>query len=188
MENIYPVITLYQPWATWIMREWKTIETRTHKRFACLKNKTILIHAGQKTDAAAINNPYLTKAQLLQNPDEMVNGYILGSAFVSEFSKLSEADSEKSLIECITVRYGLHLVQVEKFEVPIPVKGEMGIWYYDLSKREKVKKSDSKAQTTLWDDDEDDFDRCGDCDGHDACADFGCAIKSGLGHLVQPPL
>jgi hypothetical protein len=34
-------------------------------------------------------------------------------------------------------------------------------------------------------DDEDDFQRCSNCDGHDACADFGCAIKLGLGHLVQ---
>lgn len=37
-------------------------------------------------------------------------------------------------------------------------------------------------------DDEDDFQPCSDCDGHDACADFGCAIKSGLGHLLQKPL
>lgn len=37
-------------------------------------------------------------------------------------------------------------------------------------------------------DGEDDFQPCGDCDGHDACADFGCAIKSGLGHLLQKPL
>lgn len=38
------------------------------------------------------------------------------------------------------------------------------------------------------DDDEDDFERCSDCDGHDACADFGCAIKAGLGHLLNKPL
>lgn len=50
---IYPVITLYQPWATWIMRGWKTIETRTHNRFACLDHKTILIHAGKITDLFA---------------------------------------------------------------------------------------------------------------------------------------
>jgi len=37
-------------------------------------------------------------------------------------------------------------------------------------------------------DDEDDFDRCSECDGHDACADFGCAIKSGLGNLLQKPI
>lgn len=29
-------------------------------------------------------------------------------------------------------------------------------------------------------DDEDDFQRCDACDGHDACADFGCAIKAGI--------
>lgn len=48
---------------------------------------------------------------------------------------------------------------------------------------------------THWDisepdffDEEDDFQECDDCDGHDACRDFGCAFKHGLGHLVQPPL
>lgn len=86
-ENIYPVITLYQPWATWIVRGWKTIETRTHNKFACLIGKTILIHAGQKTDASAINNPYLTKEQLLYNPDEVINGYILCSTHVKSFNR-----------------------------------------------------------------------------------------------------
>lgn len=37
-------------------------------------------------------------------------------------------------------------------------------------------------------DDDDEFQPCNDCDGHDACADFGCAIKSGLGNLLQKPL
>lgn len=37
-------------------------------------------------------------------------------------------------------------------------------------------------------DDEDDFEPCSNCDGHDACADFGCAIKAGLGHMLQKPL
>lgn len=37
-------------------------------------------------------------------------------------------------------------------------------------------------------DDEDGFQPCADCDGHDACRDFGCAIKLGLGHMVQTPL
>ena len=29
------------------------------------------------------------------------------------------------------------------------------------------------------------FTRCSNCDGHDACEDFGCAIKAGLSHLVN---
>jgi hypothetical protein len=141
MENmIYPVITLYQPWATWIMREWKTIETRTHNKFACLEHQTILIHAGLTTDTKAINNPYLTKEQLLFNPDEMINGFILGSVFVSNYGILREYEDELALIECKTQRYGLFLSDINRFEIPIPEKGEMGIWYYDIENLIKIKK------------------------------------------------
>jgi len=38
------------------------------------------------------------------------------------------------------------------------------------------------------DDTDENFEPCSHCDGHDACADFGRAIKSGLGHLLQKPL
>lgn len=138
---ILPVITLYQPWATWIIRGWKTIETRTHNRFACLNHKTILIHAGQTTDAAAINNPYLTKEQLLYEPDEVINGFILGSAYVDATGLLCGDDYENKAALIYTMdRYGLFLEKIEKFKEPIPVKGEMGIWYFDMEKKEKVKK------------------------------------------------
>lgn len=40
----------------------------------------------------------------------------------------------------------------------------------------------------LMDIDDDDFQACSGCDGHDACVDFGCAIEAGLGHLVRQPL
>lgn len=144
-ENILPVITLYQPWATWIMRGWKTIETRTHDRFKSLDGKTVLIHAGQKTDASAINNQYLTKEQLLHNPDEVINGFILGSAYVQYLGCLDPMDSVNALIECETLRYGLLLESINVFTEPIPVKGEMGIWYYDLVNKMKVKKPQEKA-------------------------------------------
>lgn len=140
MEKIYPVITLYQPWATWIMRGWKTIETRTHNRFACLKGKEILIHSGKTTDATAINTPYLTKEQLLYNPDEMINGFILGSAFVKDFRLLTPQDAPAALIECETKRWGLLLEKITIWDYAIPEKGEMGIWYYDAETCMKVKK------------------------------------------------
>ncbi len=139
---IYPVITLYQPWATWIMRGWKTIETRTHDRFKSLNGRTILIHAGQRTDSSAINNPYLTTEQLLFNPDEVVNGCILGSARVYNFRELWPTDARYALIECETKRYGLELDNIKNIE-PIYCKGEMGIWYYDLDNKMKVKKSEN---------------------------------------------
>lgn len=138
LPNILPVITLYQPWATWIMRGWKTIETRVHDRFETLKNKDILIHAGMKTDEAAAQNTYLTREQILENPDEVINGYILGSAFVYDFKKLEVCHSQNALIDCgSTLRYGLFLRDIKKIN-PIPAKGSMGIWYYDLENKEKV--------------------------------------------------
>jgi len=137
---IYPVITLYQPWATWVMRGWKTIETRTHNRFVSLKNKRILIHSGQNTDKSAKNNHYLTKEQLLFDPDEMINGFILGSVFVNDFQELTPDNAQGSLIECETIRYGLFLEKIDKWKSPIPEKGQMGIWYYDTDRMMKVKK------------------------------------------------
>jgi len=34
--------------------------------------------------------------------------------------------------------------------------------------------------------DEDDFQPCSECDGHDACRDFGCAIQLGLDRSANP--
>lgn len=149
--NILPAITLYQPWATWIIRAWKTIETRTHNRFSSLVNQTILIHAGMTTDGSdyTIHNPYLTREQIMHNPDEMLNGCILGSAHVHRFQLLEGKHSKDALINChITQRWGLFLKDIHKFETPIPVKGEMGIWYFDMDKKEKVKKP--TKQTILF--------------------------------------
>lgn len=153
MNNIYPVITLYQPWATWIMRGWKTIETRTHSRFACLKNQNILIHAGKTTDKSDLvtNNPYLTQKQIGHNPDEIINGCILGSVYVFDFNALNVLHSNRSLIDCSLqspLRHGLFLEHVQIFGNPIPEIGEMGIWYYDTVKKKKVKKPTN--QKTLF--------------------------------------
>lgn len=49
------VITLWQPWATWVVLGWKTIETRLHPRFASLAGQVIGIHAGLKFDDLAMD-------------------------------------------------------------------------------------------------------------------------------------
>lgn len=121
-----PVITLYQPWATYIMKGIKTIETRTHDRFKVLKNKTILIHAGQKIDKKAI--------ELITLDEEIITGAILGSAYVYECRWLtgSEYENKCALVDT-TNRYGLFLKDIKLFEKPIFIKGKMGIWYYELN-------------------------------------------------------
>lgn len=150
-QQIFPAITLYQPWATWIMRGWKTIETRTHNRFACLNHKTILIHAGLTTDGSELTtkNPYLTKEQICYEPDEMVNGYILGSAYVDATGLLCGDDYENKAALIYTMdRYGLFLENIKKLKEPIYVKGEVGIWYFDMNTKQKVKKN--KSLPTLF--------------------------------------
>lgn len=153
-KNILPVITLYQPWATWIMRGWKLIETRTHNHLQSLLNKTVLIHAGKTTDNSfyAVNNPYLTKEQLLHKPEEMVNGFILGSAFVFSTRRLNRDDNSLALIECggDVMRFGLFLQDIKVFQEPIPCRGDMGIWYYDMDAMQKVPKPLDNSQPTLF--------------------------------------
>ncbi len=144
---IYPVITLYQPWATWVADELKLIETRTHNRFGCLLQKEILIHAGQTTDKHALPNNYLNGREY----SKPINGFILCKAFVNRFGKLSAIHSEKSMIDCDSVeRFGLYLTQIEKFTTPIEEKGGMGIWYYDLELMKKVKKRSKTNINTLF--------------------------------------
>jgi len=36
-----------------------------------------------------------------------------------------------------------------------------------------------------FDEEDDGFQPCSECDGHEACRDFGCAIKLGLGNMVR---
>lgn len=49
--------------------------------------------------------------------------------------------------------------------------------YYEMSNEQNWQEE--------FDDDDNEFQRCSKCDGHDACEDFGCAFKAGLGHLVE---
>lgn len=143
-SGIMPAITLYQPWASWIIWGLKTIETRTHNRFKSLKGSRILIHAGKKTDESdsVVRNPYITFEQLIYKHEELINGYIIGSALVQDFRVLDEKDSKAALIDCgNTLRYGLILNESLTFSEPIKINGEMGIWYYDVTNKCKVRKS-----------------------------------------------
>jgi len=138
--GVMPVITLYQPWASWIIRGWKTIETRTHNKFKSLMGKRILIHAGLTTDeGAAANNQYLSVRQL-DECSTYPNGFIIGSALVYEYRVLDENDSRAALIDCCSViRRGLFLSEVLAFSKPLKAQGSMSIWYYDINKKERVK-------------------------------------------------
>jgi len=136
------IITLYQPWASWIALGWKTIETREHKRFMHLVGETIGIHASQKWDKQWMNSlKYLTNEQLqiTQNLEEefraqesKVRGVILCTILAYYWAPLKATHSQRALIDCgYTLRYGLFLKN-PKFINPISCDGSQGIWYYDI--------------------------------------------------------
>ncbi len=63
---------------------------------------------------------------------------------------------------------------------------EMELYDNRMSYYEKQEKANIEAENLLSEkDDEIEFERCPDCDGHDACEDFGCAIKQGI---IQPTI
>lgn len=150
MDKIIPVITLKQPWASWVMEGLKLKESRIHKNFKTLEGKTFGIHSAMTYDLSdyVLKNPYLTQEEInasLSYP----TGVILGTVHCDKFSQLcAGSDEYQALIECRSIkRYGLNLINPKKFEKSIPCPGELAIWYYDLDKMEKVKKPTDKLQT-----------------------------------------
>lgn len=133
------VISLWQPWAQWVILGWKTIETRTHARFAKLAGQRIGIHAAKVWDKQAIHlaRSYLTEDQIHQTFELLRvhhhdSGKVLGTVFVNEHRILERADAPAALIECETVRFGLLLSLPIKFAVPVPAVGRQGIFHANL--------------------------------------------------------
>jgi hypothetical protein len=138
-----PVISLWQPWAQWVVIGWKTIETRTHPRFETLAGKRIGIHAAQKWDKNAIHiaRPYLTDDQFHQTLEmfrthHCDSGKILGTVFAKEHRLLDPDDAPAALIECATERFGLIFRDPLKLDPPIAVKGRQAIFHAEVPNAE----------------------------------------------------
>lgn len=139
------IITLHNPWAIWVAKGWKRIDTRIHDRFKNLAGHRIGIHAGIKWDKNAIEiaRPYLTENQIDQSNEFLrVGGAIICTAMVLSAFWLRNVDflgcsvasfSEDALIDCTqTTRFGLYLDDIRVIKA-IPCKGRQGIWYHDVS-------------------------------------------------------
>jgi hypothetical protein len=140
MKEGLPVISLWQPWAAWVALGWKTIETRTHRRFDVLACRRIGIHASKFWDKSAMDaaRPYLSAEQLaIDHTLYYRRGELLCTARTGnpDPSWLSAADSKAALIDCDpakVIRFGLWLSEIEMMEPPLKVKGGQGIFYVQL--------------------------------------------------------
>lgn len=131
-------ISLWQPWAQWVILGWKTIETRTHNRFASLVGKSIGIHAARKWDVSSIKlaERFLSKEQIKTTADFLSigqdSGKILGTVDVTKSCLLSTEHEQAAMIECQTKRFGLFLENPLPMSPAVSIKGMQGIWKYHL--------------------------------------------------------
>lgn len=130
-----PCITLWRPWSDWIAQGLKTIETRTHTRFACLSGKKIGIIGGHRWDTSALDLARLYLPEHYICPHSIIG--LSCTAYVSEFRLLNAGDSQASLINCAdTFRYGLVLTDIQRLDPPYAVSGSQGIKYIEFGKLE----------------------------------------------------
>lgn len=150
MSNIIPVITLKQPWVSWVMKGLKLKESRIHTNFKTLEGKTFGIHSAMDYDKSdyVVKNPYLTQVQI-DASFSYPTGVILGTVHCDKFLELNgDRHEQEALIECRSIkRYGLNLITPKPFEKEIPCKGELAIWYFDLETMEKVRKPKQEIPT-----------------------------------------
>ncbi len=142
MNEVYAIITLKQPWASWVMWMWKTIETREHQFFNNLGAQRIGIHAAKTVDVSdiALKNPYLTE-ELLARSVNLPTGCILGTVYCQRAGvRLNNSHEKQALIECDTRRYGLFVNKAIELPEPIKINGELGVWYYDFTTGTKLLK------------------------------------------------
>jgi hypothetical protein len=158
-----PIISMWNPWAIWVIIGWKKIETRTHDlsasacprasclraphrqtrrraqagRFRSLNGKTIAIHSTVKWDETALEKAgnYLTPSEVSETNEFLhLGGAIIGTADVIDYRPLTSSDSPLALIDCGSIkRYGMVLDNVRPMPT-IPAKGKQGIWYLEDQK------------------------------------------------------
>lgn len=133
-------ISLYNPWAGLVVLGAKTIETRLHDRFKCLKGQRIFIHASKAYDTSASYEIFNfdNKAEIMNvvgmNEELLLaGGMIIGTVFVKDARWLTAEDSKAALIDCSrTKRFGLILTEPRILVEPYSMRGSQGIMNFDV--------------------------------------------------------
>jgi hypothetical protein len=104
-------LSLWQPWASWIARGEKTIETRT---WPARYRGPLLICAAKKRD------PVL-------NPERFPVGVAVCVVRLVDCRPMTRGDEEKAMCGCDPGRWAWVLKSIRKIE-PFPVRGQPGLF------------------------------------------------------------
>ncbi len=124
-------LTIKQPWATLIIQGDKRFEFRSWKTSY---RGDLLIHAGKGIDKEAM------KRLKKYIPEAMPLGKIIGKVKLVDCIKMSPEFKEMLLKENNEIytkssfqeNYGWQVENVEVFNHPIPVKGQLSLWEYEV--------------------------------------------------------
>nr|MBP3680355.1 ASCH domain-containing protein [Clostridia bacterium] len=129
-------LTIKQPWATLIIQGDKRFEFRSWKTSY---RGDLLIHAGKGIDKEAM------KRLKKYIPEDMPLGKIIGKVKLVDCIKMSPEFKEMLLKENNEIytkssfqeNYGWQVENVEVFNHPIPVKGQLSLWEYEVEENSK---------------------------------------------------
>lgn len=124
-------LTIKQPWATLIIQGDKRFEFRSWKTSY---RGDLLIHAGKGIDKEAM------KRLKKYIPEDMPLGKIIGKVKLVDCIKMSPEFKEMLLKENNEIytkssfqeNYGWQVENVEVFNHPMPVKGQLSLWEYEV--------------------------------------------------------
>ena len=136
------VISLLQPWATLVVIGAKKIETRS---WNTKYRGPLLIHASKGfvqletwfynvcIDVLSVPPYSLTKGAIIGKID-LVDTFLMNDEYI-DFMKNSNSDNKQELEfgNYSPGRYGWLLSNPILFDKPIPAKGQLGLWNYDLN-------------------------------------------------------
>lgn len=135
-------ISLWSPWAQWVIMNWKGIETRYHQRFKGLTGQRIAIHAAKKLDKEALIQGLLDREPALTALETenmiryvfMTRGTILGTVLVSDALWAPNVDftereewNRKAMCD-VSGKFCLFMNEVKPLPRAVPFIGRQGIF------------------------------------------------------------
>lgn len=135
------VLSFLQPWASLTVMGLKKLETRS---WSTKHRGELLIHASTgKSGALLASDPPFSK--YINKFSKLPFGAIIGKVILVDIIKVEYLPLSTSAINSLTMeerafgdynngRYVWILEEPELFKEPIPIKGALGLWNYDLEK------------------------------------------------------
>ena len=125
-------LSIQEPFATWIAKGYKRIETRGYSAWKKYIGKEVYIHASSKFWKDLTEEQ---KKFMLQYPEKYKPGYIIAKGILKEslpYKELSLTGQERQLGFYGEGRWGWCFENVKLLDEPIKASGQLGFWKFEI--------------------------------------------------------